>query len=480
MLPTRKKKQKKTSFILGFFIVCIFALIVQMDLSLPKWVLIPGALIGALLLLGASFKSPLPAFYVMTCYIPFSKILVGDFGSGTLAFNLTNLLMILVLLGMMARKADKDIPMFSGNHLNIPILLFCMISLLSFVRASFFYGGDYDVAGFIIQLKRWLTPILLFFLAYNSLEGKESVKNSIKIVMLVVFLAGLMATWDYMNLSPGTSFEKARIGGITKKSNQLAAFFVYYMFLYWGFFLMRLKSFSSWWLVAPILATFRGLQVTFSRGGYLAFAFAVYVITFIRSKFLFFMLCVITVLLILNPILLPSGVRYRMGMTLQDSGDIYDSSDFEGSLEASSQNRIEVWRAGFEMIKDEPLFGFGYGSFPTIIGSYNSNVRGFDAHNSYIILAAEMGIPSLVIFLLIIAVFWFETMWVYRRSKDAFFKATALGMLGGIAGLLIVNIFGSRLNSLEVSGYFWILAGIILRIKHLEKTEGKKKEKIKR
>jgi len=123
------------------------------------------------------------------------------------------------------------------------------------------------------------------------------------------------------------------------------------------------------------------------------------------------------------------------------------------------------------MIKDSPWLGFGYGTFPYVLGSYNNMLRGRDAHNSYIIIAAEMGIPALLSFLFIIAVLFKETLWLYKHTTDIFFKSTALGMLGGIFGLLAVNMFGSRLNALEIGGYFWILAAVILRMKAIEICE---------
>jgi len=53
--------------------------------------------------------------------------------------------------------------------------------------------------------------------------------------------------------------------------------------------------------------------------------------------------------------------------------------------------------------------------------------------------------------------------WLLGHTKDRFFKAFALGMLGGMFGLLMANMFGSRLNTEEVSSYFWLLAGLLMR-----------------
>ena len=94
-----------------------------------------------------------------------------------------------------------------------------------------------------------------------------------------------------------------------------------------------------------------------------------------------------------------------------------------------------------------------------------------DAHNSYLIIAAEMGLPALLVFLWILAVVFVKTRWLYRYGRDPFFKAMALGWLGGLSGLLVANMFGSRLHSEEISSYFWILCGLMLRAVAIEREK---------
>ncbi len=456
-------------------VIFIFGFIVQRDISMPSWVILAGALITFFALFALSLRSPLPAFLVLACYIPFSKVLVGDFGGIAKALNFTNILMIFVLMGMFAQFAGKGKPLFEKNSLNIPIFMFCLISGFGFFRGMNYFGYYGDFIELLSQLKRWLTPPLIFYLAYNSLRDKEAIKNVIKIIMVVVALVGLMAAIDYINIGEVSSLEKARIGGIADQPNQLAAFFVYYMFLYAGFFLVYFPSLTAWAFLIPLLIAFRGIMVTFSRGGYLSFALGAFATGFFRNKLLFIMMILLSGFLVLNQQFLPEGIRYRMGMTFEqaDAG-LYDDGALEDNLEMSSGRRLEIWKTGLEMIKDQPLVGHGYGTFPYVLGSYNPGLGGWDAHNSYIIMAAETGIPSVIAFMLIVFIFLKNSYWVYRHTNDRFFKAAALGVLGGIFGLLLANMFGSRLDSLEISGYFWILAGIILRIKSIERAEAGK------
>jgi len=463
------KKSDKTSKRLplaGLLVVLFFAFLVHKDVSLPSWVLLGGALLGFLYLFLKSFNKPELATYVLVCYVPFSKILVGDFGGVMKAFNFTNILMIFAFLGMLTQLTAKGKRLIDKNSLNIPIFLFCFITGLSFIKGTLFFGHYLEFMELASQLKRWLTPPLLFYIAYNTLRDKKSLENVVKIIMVAVAVVGIMAIVDYINLRSYSSLERSRIGGISDQPNQLAGFFCYYMFLYAGFFLVHFPSLSAFGYLIPMAIAFRGIMVTFSRGGYLSFAVGAYAISFFRSRLLFILVILCSIVMFLNPHFLPAGIRYRMNMTFEDQ--VMGDADLEQSLEASASRRIVIWKTALIMIKDKPWLGFGYGTFPTVVGSYNPELGPIDAHNSYIIIAAEMGVPALLAFLLIIGIFLKETWWLFRRTKDKFFKSTALGMLGGTAGLLAVNMFGSRLNTLEISGYFWILAAIILRMKSIE------------
>jgi len=463
---TVSTKSNRAGFLVGAVFIGFLAYIVHKDVALPKPVFWGGALLGGLFLFVQSLSSPVAAFSVMVCYLPFSKVLVGDFGGAFKALNLTNILMVLVLIGMAARLGQGR-RLFERNALNVPILLYALWAMLSFVKGVLFFGVYLEPLEFFAEVKRWVTPLLIFYLGFNAFDKKEELKNVIKLVMVVVGLVGLMAAIDYMNVGSGTSFENSRIGGISDQPNQLAGFFVNYMFLYAGFFLVYFPMARMWLILLPMLVAFRGLMVTFSRGGYLAFAAGGLAISFIRSKVLFFFVILCAVGLLLNPRFLPGGIRYRMGMTIQSTSDVYEG-DLEEQLEGSSATRIEIWKTAMVMIRDKPVFGFGYGTFPVVLAGYNPQLGAWDAHNSYIIIAAEMGIPALILFLTILFVFFRESLWLYRYAEDKFFRATGLGLCAGIAALMVVNMFGSRMNSLEISGYFWMLAGIALKMKRIE------------
>jgi O-antigen ligase len=208
-------------------------------------------------------------------------------------------------------------------------------------------------------------------------------------------------------------------------------------------------------------------MVTFSRGGYVAFAAAGLTIAFFRNKVLFIAVTLALILAIINPVLLPKGIASRMSSTFRND-QIYASS-LEEEVDSSAATRIAIWKGSLPMINDHKWFGIGYGVFPYLIPFYAPEVGEITPHNTYILIAAEMGIFALLAFLLVLLVIFRNSYKLYKMTQDKFFKALSLGMLGSLGGVLIANVFGGRLDSEELSSYFWILAALVFRALYIER-----------
>jgi putative inorganic carbon (HCO3(-)) transporter len=432
------------------------------EISLPSLVVMSFGGLALLGLLMVGVQDPRVPLYVLVAYLPFSLELVGDFGTQATALNMTNILILWVPIGHVASCLSRNEPLMTGTSLSKVIGLFCLLGAIALMRGTFQYGSWYLTAA-LTPLKRWLTPMLLYFLALWVARDKRTLKTVVVIIMVAVTVAAVMAIREYMWISGG-SFDSSRVGGIAGHSNTLGAFFNYYMFLFAGYFLVYVKRPKAWWLLVPFLLCFRGIMVTFSRGAYLAFAAGSLATCFFQRKLLFVCAVFLGLLALANPVLLPAGIRYRMGMTVVEHAPGFEHGAITESLEGSAATRIEIWRGAVKMIKAHPWWGVGYGAFPRFIPRYTDvRVGHLDAHNSYLLIASEMGVPTLLVFLLILCMVWHYTRWLYRHTEDRSMKAMALGFLGGLTGLLVANIFGSRMDAQVVSGYFWVLSGLIMR-----------------
>jgi len=104
--------------------------------------------------------------------------------------------------------------------------------------------------------------------------------------------------------------------------------------------------------------------------------------------------------------------------------------------------RFPLWRSSLEIVKDFPIAGSGLGTFQFMIERYrplelSQEQAAVYAHNDYVQLAAEMGIPALLL------VLW--GLWrFYRRMLRTYFAhedqlLTSL-LLGGICSCLAISV----------------------------------------
>jgi O-antigen ligase len=123
------------------------------------------------------------------------------------------------------------------------------------------------------------------------------------------------------------------------------------------------------------------------------------------------------------------------------------------------------WGA-LRMIADAPLTGVGPYNFKVLSTAYSGLERDFIAHNTYLELAAELGLPVLVIFLLL-ALAVFRGLGRARPLPGDFqsreLAAWAEGLRSGLAGFLVAGAFISA----QYEKWFWLVVFIAIAVERL-------------
>jgi putative inorganic carbon (HCO3(-)) transporter len=211
-----------------------------------------------------------------------------------------------------------------------------------------------------------------------------------------------------------------------------------------AFYLMleRRPRWERLFCLGCLVATLGGFTVAASRGGFLGLAVAlVFVIWHSRRRAR--NLAIMGVLLI-PMIIAPISPLHRL---------LHPSRSDEGSTE----NREQVWKAGLRMIQAHPFLGVGVGNFKALSAYYGD----FDpkqsslAHNTYIEIAAEMGLPGLLAFLAILfcSLRTLGRVRLHTRTGPALLHQTALGLQAGLLGSSLAIFF----SSLEYIKPFWLV-----------------------
>jgi len=445
-------------FIVSFFIL-LQAIVVYFNIESRMFIAFCYFSIAILFFFSLN-KPELPIFAI-TLYVPFSKIIVGDL---TTAVNFTNVLLLMVLFSWFISHESREERFLLRTPLNFPLFLFALLGIISLVQGSY-YMVDIEGGNIIFSFWRWYVPMFLYIVVVNNVRDKESIKKVFVIIMFTAVVVALITIRQHANLGDVSSWAKARIGGIAGNPNTLGAFFVNYAPLLLGICIYNAHKIRSWTYMIFFLLCARGAHVTYSRGTWLAFGVgALLVIVITRSKKLIIPGILLIILVIINPSILPESITGRFKSTFTHE-QTYLEQSVEEKVEKSASDRIIIWRGALNMIKKNPILGFGFGVFPYFIMDYSEIEEKRDAHNTYLRIAAEMGVPALLVFLSLLIIVFSTTLWVFRYSKDNFFKGCAAGFLGGIVGLAVACMFGSRMNSLEIAGQFWIIAALMQRLK---------------
>lgn len=128
--------------------------------------------------------------------------------------------------------------------------------------------------------------------------------------------------------------------------------------------------------------------------------------------------------------------------------------------DASTSARLQLWKSAAQMTRDHPITGTGWGTFTAQYPAYRdpreNTTAGRYAHNDYIQLAAEGGIPALILMLGILAGFLLQL----KRSMAMKHNPHALEATGLLLAVLALFIHAS-LNFIFYFAFMNILAGLL-------------------
>jgi O-antigen ligase len=278
-------------------------------------------------------------------------------------------------------------------------------------------------------------------------------------MMIGAVLVLLLGAREWLDKRFLDSIEKARLLGPQLQPNDFGAFLVYIAGPFLGLFVTQMGRVRAW-LLAPYLALLaKILLATFSRGAFIGMALAGVAAGYLRGRFFLLGMGLVGAgLLVAMPQLVPESLAERMSQTTTDTG-------FSEELDASSQTRLVLWKAAIDMSLESPLLGKGFKAFPRLKGQYTeTDVPESDNHNMFLYISSQMGIPALLLFLWLLHRTWALGVRVYRAGGEAFGRAIGMGGAAMVAGLVAVNMFGSRMVDIGVNAYFWIYLAVLAHL----------------
>jgi putative inorganic carbon (HCO3(-)) transporter len=147
--------------------------------------------------------------------------------------------------------------------------------------------------------------------------------------------------------------------------------------------------------------------------------------------------------------LVPAAVTERVLMTYDDSQ----------GLDPSAGERFTLWRDAMQVIDQDPVIGTGFDTYKFMgrVGDFQ------DTHNYYVKVLLEMGVIGLLFLFCILSVICTMCWRLFRQAPDEFLSSIGCAVFALSICTIVVNFFGDRWTYLQVSGFFWVLLGLVAR-----------------
>lgn len=347
------------------------------------------------------------------------------------------------LAGYLVFEMHRSPPHVRGLIL---MTLFCVWMGLATVFAA-------DKGTALWKLSQYGHILVMTFLVAAVANSEARIKALLTVMGVSIGMLGVRATIEFA--LGGGQFKVQGVGGVELEGNEFA------LALNMGFaILMGLSYFEErhWARYSfRILALFCAAAVvgTFSRSGFLGLMIAFLLLAWYSKR------------RVLNLACLALGAIMLLPFVPQQALERWKSIPTAAEVDPSAIARIQSWETGLQMIKRHPILGVGPSNFQGQYSHYflqkymdAANYHPRAPHNAYVCLAAESGIPSMLLFVSFI-VATIIAMWRYRQKLAAYPGGR---MLSGfcltiqIASIvfLVPNCFISRQNE----DLMWHLVGV--------------------
>lgn len=340
----------------------------------------------------------------------------------------------------------------NGWKVEIDKRVFCFLVAYVFLSAISFFWSDFPKQSFRGVFKI-LKHFFLFWVVAETLTTPERHRTAFKILIYSFVILGVDGIWQYVvgkDLLRGIAYEPAssgpRISVTFKNYGLLASYLITFLPLLAALFK---KSEVGRKNLALAVGAFLGLLLLFwtrLRGAWVAFLGGSLFFLWNSQKRIY----AILVLLVLctAPFLLPRSMVIHL--------------DSEGK-EQSLVERFYLWDRAVQVIVARPWSGTGINTYVVAHQKYdhrhNWRVRGYYAHNGYLQLAAETGLPSLACFFAFLFFYFRRVFEVLRKLTHENERRILVGFLTGIVNFLILASVDTTFHNPQAVMAFWFLAG---------------------
>ncbi len=244
-----------------------------------------------------------------------------------------------------------------------------------------------------------------------------------------------------------------RLAGTFKMPNDLGAYLVIILPMTAGYLVASWRTRQNWKLItilgALLCVMIANLVLTLTRGAWIGvFVAMIYIAIYFERRLLWGLL----VLAVLFSILMPQSTRERFE-TIRKHPPGFMSE------------RPQWWKTSVQLIAKYPITGIGLGRFRheyQLHGPPGMYHKPYHAHNIYLQVAVEQGIPSLILFLWILFLI-FRQLFALRKNSDLWRSGLFIGGSGFLISALVYGLADHILHQRPLL-IFWFLNGLVFYV----------------
>lgn len=125
--------------------------------------------------------------------------------------------------------------------------------------------------------------------------------------------------------------------------------------------------------------------------------------------------------------------------------------------------RIGFWQDMIPLVWAQPIFGHGFGLFQIVAGRVRDfRLGALEAHNDYLRLAIEGGLPLVIIYILLLLSVTFALWRLYRSSISQQAKVYYLGGFALAFAILVMSVGDNILRGTALQWSVWAIFGALL------------------
>ncbi|MBI3610837.1 MAG: O-antigen ligase family protein [Nitrospirae bacterium] len=308
--------------------------------------------------------------------------------------------------------------------------------------------GLVPVNAFVQLASFW--HISIYLLMVNTISDREEMKK----ILLLVFLGAMVnAAWGIVQNVTG--------GGI-----RAIGFFDHPITFGGEIQLILLLAVAVWlelpwggergWLGVGLLILSGGLLVSYTRSAWIGFITGVGGIGWSRG------------LRAWLPIVAGIGLVLVFAMMMEPALWKRIQTIPDARATGSNEERLRIWGAAIDVIKDHPIFGVGGGGFRTAMEAYRERwglTSRSHAHNNFLQQTAEHGLLGLAAFTAI----WFAVLraaWqAWRTDLSAPYRGWLVGGAMAVAAFLTAGLFEANFGNSVTAMMIWFMVGLVMWVR---------------